>query len=151
MFTYAGTGYYAFSLFYKPLEAEFGWGRGTISVAFTIYFVIQALTSPFIGQLVDRYGARKLITLGALISGLGFLWLTFMQDLYSFYGGYVVIGLGATAMGIVPTTQVVSNWFTKRRGFALGIMSTGIGAGAVVLAPIVGAYLIPGFGWRLRR
>ncbi|MFC2013759.1 MFS transporter [Chloroflexota bacterium] len=149
MFTYAGVGYYCFSLFYKPLEAEFSWSRGAISAAFTIYFVIQGLASPFVGRMVDRYGARKLITLGALISGLGFFWLSFMQDLYSFYAGYVVIGLGATAMGPIPSTQMVSNWFTKRRGFAIGIMSTGIGIGAFVLAPTVGAYFIPTFGWRV--
>ncbi len=148
MFIYAGAGYYAFSLFYKPLQAEFGWGRGTISIAFTIYFVIQALASPFIGRLVDRYGAKKFIIMGAIVSGLGFLWLTFIQDLFSFYGAYVVIGLGGTAMGQVPTTQIVSKWFAKRRGLAVGIMSSGIGIGAFVLAPIVGAYLIPSFGWR---
>ncbi len=148
MFIYAGVVYYAFSLFYKPLEAEFGWSRGTISVAFTICFVIQGLAAPFIGRMVDRYGARKSIVLGALISGLGFLWLTSMQNFWSFLGSYVVIGLGMTAMGPIPATQMVSNWFTKRRGFAVGIMSAGIGVGALVLAPVVGVYLIPNLGWR---
>ena len=148
MFIYAGAGYYAFALFYKPLEAEFGWGRGAISVAFTIYFVIQGLASPFIGRIIDRYGAKRLIILGAIVSGLGFLWLTCIKNLWSFYGAYIVAGLGATAMGQIPTTQVVSNWFDKRRGFAIGIMSTGIGIGAFVIGPLVGAYLIPAFGWR---
>jgi len=97
---------------------------------------------------VERYGARKLITLGALIGGLGFFWLTFISSLWSFYGGYVVVGVGMTAMGMVPTTRVVSNWFTKRRGLAVGIMSSGAGVGALVLAPILGAYIIPDFGWR---
>ena len=82
------------------------------------------------------------------MNGLGFLWLTFMQNLWSFYGSYFVIGLGMTAMGFVPATHVISNWFIKRRGFIVGIMSTGIGAGALVLAPIIGSYLIPDFGWR---
>lgn len=148
MFIYSGAGYYAFSLFYKPLEAEFGWGRGTISWAFTIYFIIQALASPFIGRLVDRYGSRIVITLGGIVCGLGFLWLTFIQNLYSFYGSYIVLGLGSTAMGPIPATRAVSNWFARRRGLAIGIMSTGIGAGAFVLSPIVGAYLIPVFEWR---
>ena len=115
MFIYAGAGYYAFSMFYKPLEAEFGWGRGAISVAFTIYFVIQGLTSPLIGRIVDRYGAKRVIVLGGLFSGLGFLWLSFIHDLWSFYGAYIIAGLGATAMAQVPTTQVVSKWFDKRR------------------------------------
>ena len=144
----SGAGIYAFSLFYKPLQAEFDWGRGAISAAFTICFIVHGLASPFIGRMVDHYGARKVISLGALITGLGFLWLTLMQNLWSFYAGYVVIGLGMTAIGPIPTTQVVSNWFTKRRGLAIGMMSTGIGIGGLVLAPLVGAYLIPSFGWR---
>ena len=149
MFITEGVAYYAFSLFYKPLQAEFGWGRGPISVAWTIYYVIQGLAAPIVGRMVDRYGARRFIAIGALIGGLGFLWLTFMEGLWSFYGAYVVIGVGMTVMGIVPVTQVVSNWFNKRRGFALGIMSTGVGAGAVVIAQLVGYYLIPTFGWRV--
>ncbi|MFC2032582.1 MFS transporter [Chloroflexota bacterium] len=148
LFIHAGAAYYAFPLFYQPLEAEFGWSRGAISVAFTIYYATQALAAPFIGRLVDQYGAKRFISLGASLSGLGFLWLTFTNNLWSFYGGYVVVGLGMAAMGTIPTTQVVSNWFAKRRGLAIGIMSTGVGVGALVLAPIVGAYLIPDLGWR---
>lgn len=148
MFIYSGAGYYAFSLFYGPLQKAFGWDRGTISIAFTIYFVVQALASPFIGRVVDRYGTKKLIVLGSILCGLGFVWLTFMGGLYSFYGSYIVMGIGSTAMGPIPVTRVVSTWFVKRRGLAVGIMSTGIGAGALVLAPLVGAYLIPVFDWR---
>jgi len=148
MFINAGVGYYAFALFYKPLEVEFGWDRGAVSVAFTIYFIIQGLAAPFIGRMVDRYGVKKLITLGSLISGSGFLSLTFTHSLWSFYVSYVVTGFGMAAMGVVPTTHIVSNWFIKKRGFAVGIMATGIGAGALVLAPIAGSYLIPAFSWR---
>lgn len=148
MFISAGAVVYSFPLFYKPLAAEFEWSRSTISIAFTIHFVIQALTLPFVGKIIDHYGARKVIALGAVISGFGFLWLAFMQDLWSFYGGYAVIGLGMAAMGMVPATRTVSNWFTKRRGLALGIMSAGLGIGAAVVAPVFGAYLIPNFGWR---
>ena len=144
----SGVGVYAFSLFFKPLQAEFDWSRGAIAAAFTICFIIQGLASPFIGWMVDRYGAREVLLFGALITGFGFLWLTLMQNLWSFYASYVVIGLGMTAIGPGPATQVVSNWFTKQRGLAVGMMSTGIGVGGLALAPVVGAYLIPGFGWR---
>ena len=144
----AGAGIYAFALFFKPLQAEFNWNRGTISWAFFIFMVILGLTSPLIGRMVDRYGARKVISLGAFVAGLGFLWLTSIQNLWSFYAGYVVIGLGMTATGSVSTTKVVSNWFTKRRGTAIGIMAAGIGVGGLALAPLIGAYLIPNFGWR---
>ncbi|MFC2032599.1 MFS transporter [Chloroflexota bacterium] len=148
MFIESGTRFYAFPLFFEPLQAEFSWSRGTISIAFTMSFVFQALASPFIGRLVDRYGAKRSIVFGGIAGGLGFLWLSLMQNLWSFYASYVVVGAGMTAMGSIPATQMVSNWFRKRRGFAVGIMATGVGVGGFVLAPIIGTYLIPNFGWR---
>jgi MFS family permease len=65
-----------------------------------------------------------------------------------FYAAYIVVGLGMAATGMVPATAVISNWFVKWRGTAVGIMSAGIGAGGFVLAPLIGAYIIPKFGWR---
>ncbi|MDD4860051.1 MAG: hypothetical protein PHR56_07625, partial [Dehalococcoidales bacterium] len=53
LFVYSGVGYYALSLFYKPLEAEFGWGRGPVSAGFTLIYIVQGLTAPYIGRMVD--------------------------------------------------------------------------------------------------
>ncbi len=50
-------------------------------------------------------------------------------------------------MGHVSVTAVISNWFKKKRGTAIGIVSTGIGAGGLVMAPVIGGFLIPSFGW----
>lgn len=147
-FITSGTVGYTFPLFFKPLEAEFGWSRGAISIALTINLVTHAAAAPLIGRLVDRYGTRRVVCLGALIGGLGFVWLSYMQDLWSFYLAYIVIGAGMTSLGPIATTKVVSNWFTRRRGLVVGIALTGIGIGGFVFAPLVGAYLIPGFGWR---
>ncbi|MFC2032600.1 MFS transporter [Chloroflexota bacterium] len=147
-FIQAGAVSYAFPLLYRPLQAEFDWGRGTIAVAYTIYFATMGLASPFIGRIVDRYGARMVIPCGALMVGLGFLFLSLVQNLWSFYVSYIVIGLGMVAMGPVSATQTISSWFTRRRGLAVGIMATGIGVEGFVLAPIIGAFLIPNLGWR---
>jgi len=148
VFIFAGCGFYGFSLFVKPLEADFGWGRGEIMAAFTILFLGIGMASPFIGRTVDRYGARKVISIGALIAGLGFVLLSRIHSLWHFYAGWAVVGAGIATMGPVPATTVVSNWFRKRRGTAIGIMTTGVGAGGLALAPLVGGYLIPNFGWR---
>ena len=148
LFVYSGVGYYAFALFYKPLEAEFGWGRGDIGWSFTIVFLMQGLASPFIGRLVDRHGAKIFLVLGSLITGLGFLCLYFVQDIWSYYAAYAIVGLGNTGIATIPTTKLVSNWFTRRRGLAIGIAATGVGAAGFVLSPILGTYLIPLFGWR---
>jgi len=148
IFIQSGCGLYAFSLFVRPLQAELGWSRGGIMAAFTIYIVVSGAASPFIGRMVDRYGVKKVIPTGALIAGVGFVFLSQMNDLWYFYVGYTILGVGMAAIGTVPASAVVSNWFKKQRGLAIGIMGTGSGGGGFVLAPLVGSYLIPNFGWR---
>jgi MFS family permease len=147
LFIMSGSTFYAFSLFVKPLQADFGWSRGEIMTAFTIFCLVQGVTAPFIGRVVDQYGARKVIPTGALITGLGFVFLALMYNLWYFYAGWTVVGIGMAAMGPVPTTAVVSNWFQKKRGLAIGIMSAAVGAGGFALSPLFGGYLIPNFGW----
>ncbi|MFC1980856.1 MFS transporter [Chloroflexota bacterium] len=148
LFVLSGCGWYAFSLFVKPLEAELGWSRGEIMTGFTTLFLTIAMISPFIGRVVDRYGAKKIIVTGALIAGLGFTFLSLINHVWQFYLCYIIIGIGLAAMGQVPVSAIVSNWFHKKRGLAIGIMSIGVGGGGFALAPLVGGYLIPNFGWR---
>jgi MFS family permease len=143
-FIHSGCGFYAFSLFVKPLEAEFGWGRGEIMIGLTIFFLTSGLSAPAVGRLVDRYGSKKVIVIGSLVTGLGFVLVSLVHSLWFFYVSYVVVGLGMAGTGMVPATAVISNWFEKWRGTAVGIMSTGIGAGGLVMAPSHGAdYLGP--------
>lgn len=117
-------------------------------LGFTIYFLLTGLAAPLVGSLADRYGVRGVIAAGALVTGLGFASLNLLQSLWHFYVAQFFIGVGMAAIGQVPASAMVSNWFIKRRGTAIGIMSTGIGAGILVLAPLVGSFLIPNFGWR---
>jgi len=148
LFIFGGLTFYAFSLFIKPLQTEFGWGRGEIMIAMTILFLVSGIASPYIGRMLDRYGVRMITFIGVFTAGLGFASLSIMNNIWHFYISYIVIALGMVAIGPVPATAIVSNWFKERRGTALGIMATGVGAGGLVLAPLIGGYLIPTFGWR---
>jgi MFS family permease len=136
LFLVIGCGSFAFSLFVTPLQQELGWGRGQIMAGFTIFFVTMGVVSPLVGRLVDRYGARPVIPVGAVVMGLGFVVVSRMSDLYLFYLGYVLIGMGGAGMGQVPCSAIVSHWFKKRRGTAIGFMAAGVGAGGV-LAPLI--------------
>ncbi|MFC2045844.1 MFS transporter [Chloroflexota bacterium] len=147
LFILGGCGIYSFSLFVRPLQDEFGWGRGEIMMAYTLFFLSMGGTAPLIGRLVIRYEARKVIAIGASIGGLGFILLTLMQNLGHFYASYIVIAVGLSASGMVPATTVISNWFNKRRGIAIGIVTAGIPAGGITLARVIGGYSIPNFGW----
>jgi len=148
LFFFSGCGVYSFSLYIKPLQAEFGWSRSEIVAAFTLFFLVAAVASPSIGRLVASFGARTVMSAGALTAGLSFILLSLINNLWQFYIAYTVLGIGFSAMGHIPATTIVSNWFKKRRGTAVGIMSAGIGIGGLVLAPLTGSYLIPNFGWR---
>jgi len=142
-----GCGSFVFSLFVSPLQAELAWSRGEIMVGFTIFWVMMGVASPLFGRVLDRHGARRAIPLGAIVMGLGFLVVSVMDSLLLFYLGYVLVGVGAAGIGPVPTSAIVSNWFRKKRGTAVGITSAGIGAGGFIMAPIVG-YLLGAFDWR---
>jgi len=142
-----GSGVWIFSLFVKPLEASLGWGRGQVMAGFTIYYAMVGIASPLVGRFVDRYGARSVIPVGAVMMGVGFLIVSRMSALYLFYLGYVIIGGGAAAIGPVPCSAIISNWFRRKRGLALGLMSAGIGAGGVVMAPFIG-YMLSHYDWR---
>jgi len=143
-----GTSNYAFSLFVKPLEREFGWNRAGIMGGYTLMSLAMAVSSPLIGRAVDRYGPKKVICLGGVITSIGFVFLSFLDDLPGFYLLYTLIGLGVSAMGQVPLTTVVSNWFKRERGLAIGIMASGIGIGGMVMATLIGGLIIPSLGWR---
>jgi len=146
---FAGCGFYSFSLFVTPLQTDMGWGRGEIMTGLTVYLLTSGLASPFIGRIVDRIGATRVMTTGALLAGIGLILISLVTELWQFYSAYLFTGLGMAATGMVSVTTVISNWFVKRRGTAIGIMSAGLGAGGLVLAPIIGGYLIPELGWRL--
>lgn len=147
--TFSGSGVGSFSLFVNSLQSEFGWGRGEIMLAFTIFFLLTGVAAPLVGSIVDRYGVRGVISAGALVTGLGFVSLYMLQSLWHLYVAYFFIGAGMSAFGHVPASAMVTNWFVKKRGTAIGIMSTGIGTGIFVVAPLVGGFLIPAFGWRV--
>ena len=142
-----GCGSFVFSLFVNPLQSELEWSRGQIMVGFTIFWAMMGVASPLFGRILDKHGARRAITLGAAVMGVGFVVVSIMNNIVLFYLGYVLVGAGAAGIGPVPSSAIVSNWFRRKRGTAVGITSAGIGAGGVVMAPIVG-YLLEAFDWR---
>ena len=142
-----GSGSFVFSLFVNPLQSTFGWGRGQVMVGFTIFFVVQGIVSPLVGRLVDRHGPRSVIPLGAVAMGIGFALVSRTNDLPLFYASYVIVGAGSAGMGIVPCSAIVCNWFRRKRGVAVGVMASGMGAGGFVMAPVV-AHFLESYDWR---
>ena len=139
----------AFGVFFKPLSREYHATRAAISLAYTFHNIIAALSAPLMGWMVDRVGARRVILSGTTLFGLfllsGYLLGTSVAFLYLFYGG---LGLVAGCTSPVPYGVVISNWFDRRRGLALGLIAVGLGIGGVVI-PLVAQRLIASFSWRV--
>ncbi|MYD35723.1 MAG: MFS transporter [Dehalococcoidia bacterium] len=135
-------------LFFNPLTREFGWTRTQISIVQTISRVVEAGTAPLAGPLVDRFGARTLLPVGALVAGTALVGVTFVESLWQFYivRGFVA-AIGFTLMGNLVTSVAINNWFIRMRGRALAISSTGASISNVVMIPVA-VYVIAEYGWR---
>lgn len=144
-----GCGMYAFSLFVKPLQTAFGWSRAGIMFSLVLYNLVTAATSPLVGRVVDRLGSRAVMAAGTVVMGVGLLILSRAGQLWQYNLVWGLIGAGVCATGFIPTTALLFKWFRRRRGFAIGVMGTGIGLGGFLMSPLVGSWLIPHLGWRL--
>jgi MFS family permease len=140
---------FSFGVFLKALSAEFHTGRAAISLAFTLHNLISAVSAPLVGLLVDRYGARRVILPATVVFGsILVLSKILTASLWQFYAFYLTLGVIGSGMSPVPYGNVVSHWFDRRRGLALGLMMFGLGFGAMVM-PSLAQRLITMFGWRM--
>jgi MFS transporter, OFA family, oxalate/formate antiporter len=136
---------YAFSIFAGPLSEAHGWSMPQVMNAFIINGAIAPIPMILGGFITDRGGARWSITIGALLFSLGFI-LTGVAsttvELYLFYGLIAGLGQGFAYSGCLNNTIKL---FPDRRGFAAGVLTAGMGAGAVIAAP-VGRALVDNIG-----
>lgn len=140
---------FSFGVFLGPLTRDFHAGRGDVSFAYTLFSLIQAMSIPFAGWLMDRFGARNVILPSMVLGSLVLLLIPFcfssLLQLYVFFG---TLGFLAAGAGVVAFAKVTSHWFDRHRGLALGVMMLGLGLGALVM-PSLAQLLIARFGWRL--
>ncbi len=138
----------AFSLLMPPLIQEFGWDRGLAAGAFSFGFLVSAVLGPIVGRAVDRHGPRPVVLSGVVLLGSGLLGATLISSpvgLYLTLG--TLVGAGVNCMGYTVQSLDLPNWFSRRRGMAIGIAFSGAGVGALVLLPWLQA-MIQTEGWR---
>lgn len=139
---------YSFGIFVKPMFSEFHWPMSAISLGASINFFMYAAGGILSGWLLDRMAPKWIMTIGSLITAVGFVLTTFVatpMQLYLTYG--VLCGLGASGIGVVVANSSVGKWFVRRRGMAVGIASMGIGFGTMCLTPLAG-YIVKYYDWR---
>jgi MFS family permease len=118
-----------------------------VSLGFTLHLLTVAASAPLAGWLIDRHGSRKIILLAtSLFGSILLLNKPLVANLGQFYLFNIALGLVGTGVGPLPYGRVVSLWFDRSRGLALGLMMVGIGSGAIVM-PSLAQWLIAKFGW----
>jgi len=140
---------YTFSVFVKPLAAEFGWSREAISSGFAIAALTLGLCSPLLGRWIDRLGPRRIILICMTLYGCAIASLSLLRSgLWQFYVTCFVLGAVGNGAAHLAYSRSISTWFQRRLGMALAFVMVGAGLGAMIL-PIVAQSIISRSGWRV--
>ncbi|MFC1914294.1 MFS transporter [Chloroflexota bacterium] len=142
----SGVVIFGFTAAIDPIAEEFGWSYALISLAFSLRGFEMGLLAPLMGILVDRFGPRRLIFGGSILTCLGFLFLSRVSSLAMFYGALVVIAAGRSTCSPTVIQTAVVNWFRRKVGMAAGIVASGMGLGGLMVPVVTG--LIDSLQWR---
>jgi MFS family permease len=140
---------FTLSVFIKPVTADLGISRGTFASTAILLNVAAAIFTPFVGRLVDRLGVRKAVLPLILLFALATAALSLLQSSWiALYGLFALQGIFSASQTPTGYVKVISAWFDRQRGLALGIAMTGVGLGVVIIPQLAG-FLIRTEGWRI--
>jgi sugar phosphate permease len=149
LFAIVGFALYGLPFFYDFMTKEYGWSRAVVTSGNAVGKLVVAPLFGFLaGWLIDKYGPRSLMMTGAFMAGTALIGLSFADSLPMFYSFYVLNALGYVFGGPLPCQVLISRWFDKNRGKAMGIAYLGIGTGGAVV-PLLAAGLEKNMGWHL--
>jgi len=123
---------YVWTLFTTPLGHKLGYGLASIQVTFSLLIIIQTLFSPLQGWLLERFGIRVLISIGCLLSGGSWILSGWTDSLWGLYLAYGVLGGIGTGIVYLGCVALMVRYFPDRRGFAVGMVASGYGMGAML-------------------
>ena len=141
----SGIGFYGHGVLLDPLRTLHGWPKATISSAITLYFLTSGTMGMIIGRQVDRYGPKGVLIIGSVVIGMGFVLLSRIHTVWQLYVVYFMMAIGFSCTSLVPVNTLITNWFIRKRGFAMSLTNTGLSAGGIVLVPL-SSYMISRWG-----
>ncbi len=138
---------YSWGIFLLPISEEFGWKRGSVSLAVSLLLLVFSVFMVVGGILEKRYGPKITSLLGGLLVCTGWVSASFTQSLLWLYLSYGVISGIGTGLSYLPSISSGIKWFPDKKGLITGIIIFGFGFGSAFLAPL-GTKLIEVYGWR---
>lgn len=143
-----GLGGYIFAVFLKPIVNDLGWSRTAFAASGGPFLLAMSLASPMVGTLTERAGARVVFSLAITLVGVALVLLSYMQTLWQFYLIGLLLGAATTGLGDIPAGAVVSQWFQRNRGLALGLVYIGSNIGGAIV-PIAATEIATVSSWRV--
>ena len=138
--------YSIFGIFFKPIVTDFDWSRGVTSGAYAFSQILNGMCSVFMGWLNDRLGPRVVLSICGVFTGIGYMLMSQIQDVWHLYAIYgILIGVGSAIFA--PVLSTVARWFKKRRSTMTGVVVAGIGTGVLII-PLIANSLILAYNWR---
>ena len=135
-----------FTLYFLPLQAEFGWSRTLLAAVNSMQRVESGLLGPIEGWAVDKIGPRRIAAVGIFIFGGGFILFSTVHTVSTFFFAFALMALGTSLSGFLPILTSITNWFSHKRAMAMGIAMTGMSVGGLAVPAL--AWSITSYGWR---
>ena len=145
LFVSSGIGFYGHGVILDPLRNQHGWSKATISSAITLYFFATGAFGLLVGRLIDTYGPKWFLVIGSLVIGAGFALLSFISATWQLFSIYLLMAVGFCCTSLVPVNTLITNWFVRKRGFAMSLTNTGLSLGGIVMVPFA-VYMISDWG-----
>ena len=148
LFSIVGLALYGLPFYYDFMVREFGWSRTQVTSGNALSkLLVGPLFGFMAGWVVDRFGPRRLMIAGILMAGIALIGIAHMTSLWMFYAFYLLNALGYVCGGPLPNQVLLSRWFDKSRGKAMGFAYLGIGIGGYLVL-MLSPRLVAAFGWR---
>ena len=122
---------------FPVIEKQFGWSRASMVWAYSFTRVEGGVFGPIDGLLIDRLGARRMVLMGCLILGGGFLILGSVNELWHLFAAFGVMSVGASMGTFLPMMTTINNWFVRRRALAMAVAMEGSMLGGILLVPLL--------------
>ena len=138
----------AFGVFINPMADDMGWSHSALSFTYAISAIVSGLGILGVGTLMHTYSVRKLLLLGTLIHGIGLYATSTVTTVEGFYFWYGLVTSLGRSVFLISTAALITRWFEKRQGFAMGLTMAGNGLGPFIFSPLV-TWVILRWDWQM--